>query len=312
MEYYFAPMEGITTAIYRQVHSELFGGVDRYYMPFFSPTSDHRFTPRELRELLPEHNRGLTAVPQILTKNPEDFCWAAEGLRDMGYGSVNLNVGCPSATVTAKGKGAGLLRTPELLETLLDGIYSHSVLPVSVKTRLGYESPDEFPALLEMYNHYDVAELILHGRTRREMYAGEVHYDMFELARRESRAPLCFNGNLFTAADVAAFRERYPQERAVMLGRGAAADPALFRRLRGGEPASRGELRTFHEKLYEAYSREYGHLNGMRRMKELWSFLFDRFTGGEELRKKMMCTKDTGVFDDSVAAVFRELPLKAD
>ena len=115
MKYYFAPMEGITTHVFRQVHSRLFPGADRYYTPFFSPTSDHLFTPRELRELSPENNRGAAVVPQILSKCAEDIVWASEGLRDMGYEMFNLNLGCPSATVTAKGKGAGLLQKPDRL-----------------------------------------------------------------------------------------------------------------------------------------------------------------------------------------------------
>ena len=115
MKYYFAPMEGITTHVFRQVHSRLFPGADRYYTPFFSPTSDHLFTPRELRELSPENNRGAAVVPQILSKCAEDIVWASEGLRDMGYEMFNLNLGCPSATVTAKGKGAGLLQKRRFL-----------------------------------------------------------------------------------------------------------------------------------------------------------------------------------------------------
>ena len=310
MEYYFAPMEGVTTSIYRRIHSAMFGGADRYYTPFFSPTSDHIFTPREMREIGKENNAGCNVVPQILTKSGEDFLWAAAGLRSMGYSEVNLNLGCPSATVTAKGKGAGLLRTREALERLLDTVYAGAEIRVSVKTRLGYADPAEFPALLELYNRYDVSELILHPRTRQELYEGEVHLDMYELATAKSRAKVCYNGNLFTPEDVAAFCGKYPDQQTVMIGRGAAQDPALFRRLKGGASASREELRAFHEALYSAYRAEFGHLNGMRRMKELWHYLIERFIGGEELRKKLTRTKDTDVFEDTVEAVFRTLPLK--
>ena len=98
MEYYFAPMEGITGAQFRQIHHSLFPGVDKYYIPFLSPTQDHVFTPRDLRAVLPEHNQGFHAVPQLLTRNPQDFLWAAGALADMGYEEVNLNLGCPSPT----------------------------------------------------------------------------------------------------------------------------------------------------------------------------------------------------------------------
>ena len=149
MELYFAPMEGITGARYRQAHRACFGGTDRYYLPFLSPTRDHLFTPRELRQVSPEDNARLEAVPQLLTREPADFLWAARALGEMGYGEVNLNLGCPSGTVVAKGKGAGLLADLPALERLLEGIFSGDLggTRVSVKTRMGMVSPVEFGPL---------------------------------------------------------------------------------------------------------------------------------------------------------------------
>ena len=310
MKAYFGPMEGVTTAQFRRVHASMFPGADRYYMPFISPTSDRRFTARELREIAPENNAGVCAVPQILTKSAEDFLWAAGGLAGMGYREVDLNLGCPSATVTAKGKGAGLLRTPDALQRMLDEIFSRAEIPVSVKTRIGYRDPGEWEALLALYARYPVAELIIHCRTRQEMYAGEPHREAFSRAREVLSCALCYNGNLFTPEDVSAFGSVEPGTAAVMLGRGAACDPALFRRLRGGSAATREELRAFHDTLSEAYRSEYGRLNAMRRMKELWNYLLSRFADTEAVRKTMMRTKDTDVFDGCVERIFGECPLK--
>lgn len=312
MKLYFAPMEGVTTAAFRQVHARIFGGADRYYAPFISPTSDHLFTPRELRELAPENNPGITLIPQLLTKSAEDFLWAAHGLRDMCYQEIDLNLGCPSATVTAKGKGSGLLRTRDALERMLDEIFSRAEIAVSIKTRLGYAAPEEFYALLELFNRYPVAELILHARTRNELYAGPVHREMYDYALAHSAAPVCYNGDLLTPEDCADFADKYGPDRPVMAGRGPARDPAYFRRCRGGKSASREELMQLHEELYETYRREYGAVNGMRRMKELWSYLLDGFADSAAIRKRMFRTKDVGVFEDCVAAAFRELPLKTD
>ena len=102
MIYYFAPLEGVTGSEFRRAHHQFFPGVDAYYMPFLSPTQDHVFTQRERRNVLPEYNQGFRAVPQLLTKNAEDFLWCAGELSAMGYGEVNLNLGCPSGTVVAK------------------------------------------------------------------------------------------------------------------------------------------------------------------------------------------------------------------
>ena len=239
MKYYFAPMEGITTHVFRAVHSRRFPGADRYYTPFFSPTSDHLFTPRELRELTPETPCPAPVVPQILSKCAADIVWAAEGLQDMGYTVFNLNLGCPSATVTAKGKGAGLLQKPDALDTLLADVFAASPVAVSLKSRIGYLAPEEFPRLLSIYRQYSVQELILHPRTRKEMYSGAVHMDAFALAAAGSPFPVVYNGDLFTAEDIRAFEAAHPETEAVMLGRGAAAAPRAVppsARRRGGLP----------------------------------------------------------------------------
>ena len=162
MRYYFAPMEGLTDSIYRRTHHKFFSGVDRYYMPFLSPTIHRTLTHREDRELPMADSVPFTAVPQVLTKVAEDFLWAAAVCRDRGYDEVNLNLGCPSGTVVSKGKGSGMLRDTDALDRFLDQIFAASPLPVSVKTRLGLESPDEFPAILDVYNRYPIRELTVH------------------------------------------------------------------------------------------------------------------------------------------------------
>ena len=179
MKLYFAPLEGITDHIYRRLHRRYFPGVDMYFTPFLSPTQNHIFPPRELRQIAPENNAGVPLTPQLLTKDAGDFLWAANALADMGYEEVNLNVGCPSGTVTAKGKGAGLLADLDSLRRLLDGIFAAVPMKVSVKTRLGVRDPAEFGPILDIYNDYPISELIIHARTAKEMYEGPVHPDAF-------------------------------------------------------------------------------------------------------------------------------------
>ena len=220
MEYYFAPMEGVTGALYRRIHHKYFPGVDAYYMPFLTPTRDRVFTPRDLRETAPEHNLGFRAVPQLLTRDSGDFCWAANALFDMGYDEVNLNLGCPSGTVVAKGKGTGLLADRSTLEARLDGIFAGARGPVSVKTRLGLESPEEFGPLLELFARYPISLLIVHPRVRKDFYKEPVRRKEFALAHRDYPGPLCYNGGLFTPEDCEALLRDYPRVQS-----GAAAKP---------------------------------------------------------------------------------------
>ena len=198
MRYYFAPMEGLTDSVYRRLHHKYFGGVDRYYMPFFSPTMHRVLTGREDRELPVADSVSFAAVPQVLTKVAEDFLWAAQVCRDRGYEEVNLNIGCPSGTVVAKGKGAGMLAEPDALDRFLDTIFAAAPLPVSVKTRLGLTSPEEFPALLEVFNRYPIRELTVHPRVRKQFYQGDVQLEAFRYAAARSTNPLCYNGDLFS------------------------------------------------------------------------------------------------------------------
>ena len=306
MEYYFAPMEGITGAQFRQIHHSLFPGVDKYYIPFLSPTQDHVFTPRDLRAVLPEHNQGFHAVPQLLTRNAQDFLWAAGALADMGYEEVNLNLGCPSGTVTAKGKGAGLLGRREELERMLDGIFAAPPTAISLKTRLGMEDPEEFPALLELFSRYPVSLLIIHPRVRQDFYRRPVRMDSFRFALDHYRGPICFNGGLLTPEDCAAFTREFPQVDRVMLGQGLLTDPALVRRLRGGPAASREELRQFHDALYRTYLELFAsQRNAAFHMKELWHYLSHRFQGPEKALKAIRKASTPQAYDAGVEQMFR-------
>lgn len=309
--YDFAPLDGITKVVFRQVWSRYFGGVDRYFIPFFSPTPHHTMTPRDLREVDFAHNASLPSVPQVMTKNADDFLWACEVLRDMGYTEVNLNLGCPSGTVTAKGKGSGFLAHPEELAAFFDAVFARNPLAVSVKTRLGYETPEEFRTLLEIYNRYPIACLTIHARVQKEKYRGPVHLDAFAQALAESRNPVCYNGDLRTAAEVEALSQRFPSVEAVMIGRGAVADPALLRKLRGGPAATKEELQAFTQDLYRAYQAFYGQVGtAAQRMREVWFYLIHLFENADRLNKKLRRFKNPGEYESVEAAIFRDLSLR--
>lgn len=310
MEYYFAPMEGVTGALYRSVHHRHFPGADKYYMPFLTPTQDHVWTPRELRNVLPEHNRGFIAVPQLLTKNVNDFCWAAHELYEMGYEEVNLNLGCPSGTVTAKGKGAGMLADPQELDRFLDGIFWRAEGKISLKTRLGMDSPEEFPRLLQIFGRYPVCLLIIHPRVRQDFYRNPVRMEAFQKALERYRGPVCFNGGLTSPGDCARFQERFPAVERVMIGQGLLADPALVRRAKGGAAASKEELRAFHDELYHSYLEAFGNQrNTVFHMKEFWFYLSRLFEGSEKPLKQIRKAADSRAYESAVDQLFR-LPLR--
>ena len=305
MRYYFAPMEGITDSIYRRLHHKYFGGIDRYYMPFLSPTIHRTLTHKEDRELPMADSENFCAVPQILTKVAEDFLWAAEVCKDRGYDEVNLNVGCPSGTVVSKGKGSGMLRDIAALDAFLEEIFAKSTLPVSVKTRMGLENPEEFPAILEVYNRYPIRELTIHPRTRKQFYDGDLHTDMFRYAMEHSKNPLCFNGDLWNLDRIAACAAEFPVD-AVMLGRGLIGDPGM---LCGGTDVL--TLEQFHNELLDTYTEAFGGgRNAMFRLKENWHFLIEHFEDSDKLWKRLRKTTDLSEFKSVTAEIFHTLQWK--
>ena len=283
MDIRLAPMEGVTDAVHRRIHRQLFGGVEKYYIPFITPSVHRVFTTRDLRAIAPENNAGVPCIPQLLTRDAELFLWATQELADLGYDEVNLNTGCPSGTVTAKGRGAGMLKDLDALRAFLDAVFAASPLPVSIKTRIGFESTEEWGPILTLLKSYPVKELTIHPRTRSEYYKGEVHFGSFEAAL-DAGLPLVFNGNLFSAADCQALQEKCPGM-PMMIGRGLIANPALGRQLHGGAPATHGELRVYHDALLDEYSREYPADTVHSRMREHMKYLSCCFEGSEKALK---------------------------
>ncbi len=164
IKYYFAPMEGITTFTYRVAHAKVYKPLDKYFIPFIEPHEKRDFKNKELQEILPENNEGIYAVPQILTNRAEGFIKVALALQKLGYQEINLNVGCPSKTVSSKYKGAGFLARPQELLHFLEEIFTALDLKISIKTRIGRDNPEEFYQILEIYNKFPLEELIIHPR----------------------------------------------------------------------------------------------------------------------------------------------------
>ena len=304
MRYYFAPMEGLTDSIFRRLHHKYFSGVDRYYMPFLSPTIHRTLTHKEDRELPLADSVDFAAVPQVLTKVSQDFLWAAQVCADRGYDEVNLNIGCPSGTVVSKGKGSGMLRDVQALDRFLEEIFAASPLPISVKTRLGLEREDEFPAILEVLNRYPIRELTIHPRVRRQFYDGEVSMEMFAYAAQNSSNPLCFNGDILSLSQAEAIAARFPKVESVMIGRGLVADPGML-----GGGTDMAALEGFLSELLSVYEVEFGgSRNAMFRMKENWGFLHSRFEGSDKLWKQLRKTTDAEEFKRISAEILHTCP----
>ena len=303
-----APMEGLTDRIWRQAHQRWFGAPGapaRYYAPFISPPENRVLIKKKMAELDPAANPGAPVIPQLLAKDGALAAWMIGELRKMDYTEVNLNFGCPSGTVTAKGKGSGMLRDPVKLDAFLAAVFANAEGPISVKTRLGVEKPEEFAAILDIYNRYPICELTIHPRVMRQLYRGQADRAAFAAALPGCRMPVCYNGDVTTAADLHTLEAQYPQLSGIMVGRGIIADPALFREARGGAPAAREELRGYLDDLYHGYSELFGSAGcAVSRMKGHWFYLIHKFEGAEKLEKQLRKAREPWEYEVVVNQIF--------
>ena len=310
MNLYFAPLEGIGGYIYRNAQADYFEKADKYYSPFLAPNQNRSISPKEYKDIAPEHNEDIMLVPQIMANNAEIFLKAAQELEQLGYKEINLNLGCPSRTVVTKYRGAGFLAKPDALEQFLEEVYSKLNIRLSLKTRLGMEDEEEFEHLLDIYNKFPVSELIIHPRVHTDYYKNTPRMESFLNALEKSKNPVVYNGDIFN-------KEKYQQVMkqmdvsGVMLGRGVLANPALFGEIRGTEKLSKERLWEFHERLLADYTQEMsGERNVLFKMKELWFYLAWSFTNTEKYEKKIRKAQHLSDYRLVVKQLFFEQELR--
>lgn len=308
MNYYTAPMEGLTDRIWRQVHQKWFGAAGapaRYYAPFLSPPENRILIKKKMAELEDAGDAGVPVVPQVLAKDGELAGWFIGEVRKLGCTEVNLNFGCPSGTVTAKGKGAGMLRDPAKLDAFLDAVFSAVEGPVSVKTRLGVQSAEEFGAILAIYNQYPICELTIHPRVMKQLYRGEADRAAFARYLADCQMPVCYNGDITTPEALHGLEAQFPTLSGIMVGRGLIGDPALLRRAQGGPPASKEELRGYVDDLYRAYTAAFGMPScAVSRMKAHWFYLLPHFAGAAALEKPLRKAREGWEYETVVGQIF--------
>lgn len=331
MKYYLAPMEGLTTYIFRNAYNRYFGGIDKYFTPFIASKKMNR---RELNEILPEHNKNLNVVPQILTNRADEFLQITKKIAEYGYQTVNLNLGCPSGTVTARKRGAGFLSVPDELDSFLYEIYDKSPLNISVKTRIGVESVDEWAHILEIYKKYPIEELIIHPRLQKELYKFTPHTETFAAAITAlPNTPLCYNGDITSLKSCEELQKVIPETTCIMIGRGILRNPALILQIRqilqseqtitnppqtnqtaASAPQqavvmgnTKDTLKAFHDEIFDGYSSLMsGEMPTLFKMKDLWTYLSESFAASDKYLKKIRKASNYTEYQIAVNNLFRE------
>lgn len=317
----FAPLEGLTAEPYRRVHAAVFGGADDYYTPFYAPSAIG-LAKKDLDRILAETSgkNSPPTVVQFLANRVPDFCKAAMQLAERGINEVNLNLGCPSGTVTGKGRGSGFLAKPDELDRFFDGVFSYFAthaphFRLTVKTRIGFSDEDEAVGLSELYNRYPIAELIIHPRLRSDMYRGKPRMAAYRYMAEHAKMPVCYNGDIFTVEDYRRVTEELPGLAHIMIGRGAVANPALFLACKGEDVGDfKARLRLMHDRLVEENLVALGspHFT-VCRMADLWAYMVYLFfdTPHPFVRDIHHCAT-VGEYKSRIATLFREHPLRED
>lgn len=294
MQFYLAPMEGLTGYVYRSAYHKYFPAADRYFTPFIT---NKKMSSRERNDILPEHNEGMTVIPQILTNQAEDFLSLTKELKEYSYDTVNLNLGCPSGTVVAKRRGSGLLAWPHTLDAFLDEVFSSCDCRISIKTRLGTTDTDEWETLLAIYDKYPLEELIIHPRVREDFYSGTPRLDAFSRAYEVRKAPLCYNGDIFTVEDLKRIEREFPQITAVMIGRGVLRHPGLTGQLHGKDLPEKSVWEAFAGQLRDEYVRiSINEEKALFKLKEIWSYLRWSFPESNIWDRQMKVAGDLETF----------------
>jgi tRNA-dihydrouridine synthase B len=286
-----APLKGVTDAIFRTTYAEFFEGIDWAITPFLTTVQGARVKPHHLKQVLPENNRLMPVVPQIISKTAPNFVFLVQALSELGYTSVNWNLGCPYPMVAKKGRGSGMLPNPERVVAFLDHVLTATKVRLSIKMRLGRFDIDEIETLLPQLNGYPIETITIHPRTGVQMYAGRPDLDAFERCLPLTRHPVIYNGDIICRADYEKLRSRFPQIKSWMIGRGVIMDPFLPSSIKWPRK-DRGnrilQFRAFHDRLFEQYQAALsGPAHLLDRMKGLWRYLSEGFENGRDIRKQI-------------------------
>ena len=286
-----APLKGLTDAIFRTTYAEFFDGIDGSIAPFLTTLRGARIKPSHLKQVLPENNRRMPVVPQILSKTAAHFVTMAEALYDLGYATVNWNLGCPFPMVAKKGRGSGMLPDTQAVRRFMDQAVPRLSGRLSIKMRLGRYQSEEIECLLPALAPYPIDSIIIHPRTGVQMYTGRPDLEAFERCLALTDHKVIYNGDIISSTGFAHLQSRYPRLTTWMIGRGVMRNPFLPAAIKGqtlGRDECRRRFYAFHEALFSRYAAAlFGPSHLLDKMKGLWTHFSTGFKEGPDLRKRI-------------------------
>lgn len=307
---YQAPLQGFTDFTFRTVVAGIFGGIDKFFVPYLSYGKGREIKKSQLRQVFPEHNSGLKVVPQVLFSDEAELQSLTEILTGFGYPEINLNLGCPYPMATNRGRGAAWLEKPGELSRILEKHFAgNPSVRFSVKMRAGMTSDRDAATVFDVLNSFPLEEVIFHPRTASQMYDGYADPDRFAEALQLVKHPLVYNGDIVSLSSFQELTNRFPEQSRWMIGRGLLMNPALAVQIRGDSVSANERwtrLQEFHHKIVEAYAARLdgpGHL--LAKMNQFWTYFSESFSDPHKVRKLVKKAGNLNKYNAAVAEIFK-------
>ncbi|MDZ7740517.1 MAG: tRNA-dihydrouridine synthase family protein [Bacteroidota bacterium] len=308
-----APLQGYTDYVFRNAYGRHFGGIDLAIAPFVSLVKGKKVKLTHLRDLLPENNGSMKIIPQVMGNDPEMFLTMAESLKELGYDSMNWNLGCPVQAIARKKRGSGLLPFPDEIDEILSKVLPRIDLKFSIKTRLGYETVEDIFDLMEVYNSFPLDFLAIHPRIGKQMYEGDIHYEKFEYCLEISNNPVVYSGDIWTKEIFDDLFSKYLLVDAFMLGRGLFRDLFLAEKIAEEfvQEKAHEKFWNFQFDLLESLTKHMiREKNVLNKMKEYWSMWAEMFENPADILERIYPVNDVQKLDKVLRKINGDFQLR--
>lgn len=310
----FAPMEGITDDTYRKVIGTLYPEWDSFSCDFLRVPNPNPYPLKHVRKHFGDHfpeELKAKSIYQILTSPGAFLKETVEQVRDLGFHWIDLNLGCPSKTVCKHRGGSYLLSELPELKSILCTIRDHFPGVFTCKIRVGYKDDHHFEDIIRLIQDCGVDAVIIHARTRDELYRGVAKWDYIKQAVRVATIPVVGNGDIWTTKDIERYYD-YTGCHSIMLARPALKTPWMARLVKSNEEdslelRSREILRYFRAFYQETGTQEIEEASRIRRLKSVSRYIFDDFGEGSQIKSSFLRSK---TFEDQMKVVQGLLPEK--
>jgi tRNA-dihydrouridine synthase len=305
-----SPLQGFTDFRFRNAFHHYFGGIDTFYAPYIRLDGKMVIKSSYQRDLQLENNTTLEVIPQVMTNDADGFLFVVKYIQQLGYNELNWNLGCPYPMVTKQGMGSGLICDPVKIDHILERVHNETDVIVSMKMRMGYETPEEILDVFPILDKYPLKNIAIHARIGKQLYKGGVNLEAFQRCVDSTKHKLYYNGDITTVAKFKEMQERFPSIDHFMIGRGLIADPFLPSMIKNNTteyPADRWRIFSeFHDTIYQQYDAALSGPTPIKmKMLGFWEYFSQSFSNPQKTYKKIKKAGSPRAYTQAVAEILK-------